>query len=201
MLNPIVYIISGPPGIGKSTVGRLLLPKKTKVLNHDDLVNKYRGSESPSEIDDLANDKANNFIMENLREGNSFGIELNLGFYHHYNLLAFISKTFPNFHIYQKLLFSEDVELCLDRASFRYELGGHLVKAEIIVSMYENTFALMKQFSKLIQSCDCIDVNDEGWRYVMKLNHHENSLYLSDELPNWFTEHFNVDIIKKSLRN
>jgi broad-specificity NMP kinase len=73
-----VYIIAGTPGIGKSTSGRYIVPPNIEILNHDSLLLYYKYKETV-DYEDLANLKANNFIVEQLKSNNDFGIELNLG--------------------------------------------------------------------------------------------------------------------------
>jgi predicted ABC-type ATPase len=38
----ILYIIAGPPGVGKSTIGQVFVPSHVNVLNHDDIEAEYK---------------------------------------------------------------------------------------------------------------------------------------------------------------
>ena len=60
-----IYIIEGPPGIGKSTSGKHFVPPFFEILNHDSLHLHYK-YKAEVDYEDLANLKANNFILEQL---------------------------------------------------------------------------------------------------------------------------------------
>lgn len=105
---PVIYIIAGPPGIGKSTIGPFLVPASIGILNHDDLTRKYE--DFGSNLADFANYKSNASIQQNLENKTCFGVESNLGFYHHYDLLKFVKSRFPSYHVYVKLLFTENFD-------------------------------------------------------------------------------------------
>lgn len=59
---PLLFIIAGPPGIGKSTNGKSFSPPNIEVLNHDALSIYYKGEDN---YEDLSNLKANDFIQQN----------------------------------------------------------------------------------------------------------------------------------------
>ncbi len=90
-----IYIIAGPPGIGKSTSGMYFIPPFIEIMNHDSLVLYYKYRQEIN-YEDLTNLKANRFILNQLANNNNFGIELNLGFDNHYELLKFIKRNIRN---------------------------------------------------------------------------------------------------------
>ena len=180
-----VYIIAGPPGIGKSTSGRHFVPPFTQILNHDSLLLHYKYKEV-IDYEELANLKANNFILEQLRGKIDFGIELNLGFDSHYELLRFIKREYAFYQIEVILFHTDNVEICFDRALLREKFGGHYVEPDIIQKMYENTLPLLKKNAQLIHGIQLIHVGSELIKMVYSKE--KDSIFSSETLPNWINE-------------
>ena len=180
-----IYIIAGPPGIGKSTSGRHFVPLFTQILNHDTLLLHYKYKEEV-DYEDLANLKANNFILEQLTKKNNFGIELNLGFDSHYELLRFIKREHSHYQIEVILFYTNNIKICLNRASLREESGGHHVDFDIIQRMYENTLPLIKKNAHLIHGIQLINVDFKS--IEMLYSKEKESLFSLETLPNWVNE-------------
>lgn len=68
-----IYIIAGTSGIGKSTSGRYFIPPNVEILNHDSLLLYYKYKKAV-DYEDLANLKANDFIVKQLKSDIDFGI-------------------------------------------------------------------------------------------------------------------------------
>jgi predicted ABC-type ATPase len=177
-----IYIIAGPPGIGKSTSGKHFVPPFVEILNHDSLLLHYR-YKAEVNYEDLANLKANNFILEQLRAKNDFGVELNLGFDSHYELLKFIKREHPYYQIEIVLFYTDDIKICLRRALLREDAGGHHVDSDIILKMYENTIPLIKKNARLIYGIQLINVDFESIELVYFKE--KDSIFSIKELPNW----------------
>jgi predicted ABC-type ATPase len=177
-----VYIIAGPPGIGKSTSGKHFVPPFIEIMNHDKLLLYYKYKQEV-DYEDLANLKANKFIINQLANNNNFGIELNLGFDNHYELLKFIKREHSHYQIEVILFYTDNVEICLERALLREKFGGHHVDSDIIQKMYENTLQLIKNNIDLINEIQLINVDFE---YVKLAYSSQKDLTFSiTELPNW----------------
>ena len=180
-----VYIIAGPPGIGKSTSGRHFVPLFTQILNHDTLLLHYKYKEE-IDYEELANLKANNFILEQLTKKNNFGIELNLGFDSHYELLRFIKREHSHYQIEVILFYTNNIKICLNRASLREESGGHHVDFDIIQKMYENTLSLIKKNAHLIHGIQLINVDFKSIEMVYSSE--KDSIFSLETSPNWVNE-------------
>ncbi|MEO6288094.1 MAG: hypothetical protein ABIN80_06695 [Dyadobacter sp.] len=140
----IIHLIAGPPGIGKSTYGRELIPTDIPIVDHDLAAQQYK-KEGLVDYSQLASQKANQFISSCIKDQTDFALELNLGYESHYEYLRSLAISSKNVKIHLILFFTENVNLCLLRAKARFENGGHLVSPKIIEEMYKNTLPLLKQ--------------------------------------------------------
>ncbi|MFN3849805.1 MAG: hypothetical protein ACK4NY_10265 [Spirosomataceae bacterium] len=186
---PILYIIAGPPGIGKSTTGKNFLPTNIETLNHDKFLQYYKVNESTN-YEELSNLKANEFIQEQLKEGRDFGIELNLGYDSHFDLLRFVKSQYPNYKINVCLYYTVDIQICIDRATIREKSGGHSVSEKVIHEMYENTIPLIQSNAHLIDGIRLVDISYSFIDLAFELNPDQNILFINSNLPKWITENF-----------
>ncbi|MEA5460103.1 hypothetical protein VB796_13690 [Arcicella sp. LKC2W] len=179
---PKIYIVAGTPGIGKSTSGKYFVPSTVKILNHDSLL-LYFKNKSAVDYEELSNLKANEFILEQLNQNQDFGVELNLGFDNHYDLLRFVKKKFYQYKIEVILFHTDNIQLCIDRAILREKFGGHAVKIHIIEQMYKNMIPLLQNNASLIHNIQLINVEFDSLKIVYPINNNLPSTYL--ELVNW----------------
>ncbi len=82
-----IYIIAGPPGIGKSTSSFKYIPRKIPVIDHDLAAYQYK-KEGFVDYQELGIMSGNQQIRSNLFEKIDFALELNLGFQSHYDYLS-----------------------------------------------------------------------------------------------------------------
>lgn len=187
---PTVYIIAGPPGVGKSTKGSDFIPRSIETLNHDKLNAEYKDRKIP-DYEDRANLKANAFIKEKLSQKVDFGVELNLGSDGHYDFLRYLSKHYSHYTISVLLFFSDEITLCLNRAFIREQAGGHRVEPAIIQKMYKNTLLLLRANIQLINYLQFINTTYYATElvYAGYYLHHQND-FIHLNLPRWVIKHF-----------
>lgn len=171
-----IYLIAGPPGIGKSTNSLKVLPKKTIIIDHDLAAYQYK-KEGFADYTQLAMMSGNLEIKQNLFSKKDFALELNLGFQSHYDYLKSIAYFDPDNKTHLILFYTDSIDLCLFRAKLRHKRGGHLVKPEVVTEMYENTMPLLKSHLKIFKTMKFIDVNNEGFSKVK-----------AENPPKWITE-------------
>lgn len=187
---PTLYIIAGPPGIGKSTYGEDLMPPFVKLLNHD-LINTAYKYQNIENYEERANIRANAFIKENLNANANFGVELNLGFESHYDFIRWVRKNSPQYQISIFLFFTDDIQICLDRALLRAQAGGHLVEPDIIKKMYQDTIHLLRENIKMVNQLQFINITYDTNRLVYSGYYPNKKLdFIEDNLPNWVTDKF-----------
>ena len=168
-----IYIIAGPPGIGKSSSSYSYVPDGVPIIDQDLAAYQYR-KEGFRDYQQLATFGVNQTIKNHLFEKIDFVLELNLGFQSHYDYLKSIAYFDSRNHIHLTLYFTDNVELCLLRAETRHRNGGHLVKPAIIEEMYANTFPLFRDNTGLFSTMTFLDVSDTSIIEVTE-NH----------IPNW----------------
>ena len=154
-----IYVIAGPPGIGKSTNAREFIPVRIPIIDQDLAVYQYK-KQGFSDYQDLASLRTNQRIKDYLFAGQDFALELNLGFESHYTYLKSIAYFDPGNQLDLLLFFTDDLSLCLDRAAIRYVNGGHEVKPAIIEEMYANTLPLFLANNTLFDTVRLIDCTD-----------------------------------------
>lgn len=135
----------------KSTNGKNLIPRKIQIIDQD-LAGYHYKKQGFFDYKDLASVTSNQKIRENLFAKRDFALELNLGFQSHYDYLKSIAAFDPSNKIYLVLFFTDNINLCIDRAKVRHLSGGHEVKQEIIKEMYQNTFPLFEANKSLFHS-------------------------------------------------
>jgi predicted ABC-type ATPase len=154
-----IYVIAGPPGVGKSTSASNFIPLGTPIVDQDLAGYQYK-KQGFNDYKDLASLRSNQQIREFLFAQQNFALELNLGFESHYDYLKSIAYFNPVNQVHLVLFYTDHVALCLDRANLRYLNGGHLVKPQVVEEMYSNTFRLFERNKQLFQVVRLIDVKE-----------------------------------------
>ncbi|MGF1637979.1 MAG: hypothetical protein ACFCUU_12960 [Cyclobacteriaceae bacterium] len=106
-----IFIIAGPPGVGKSTSGSYYIPENLPILDPDQIAQRYR-EQGFKDYKDIGNLKFNDLVRKELISGKDFGLEINLGFESHYDFVKSIKNFNPDQIIVNVLLFhTDDIEL------------------------------------------------------------------------------------------
>jgi predicted ABC-type ATPase len=168
-----IYIIAGPPGIGKSSSSFDYVPDGIPIIDQDLAAYQYK-KDGFQDYQQLATFGVNQTVKNHLFEKKDFVLELNLGFQSHYDYLKSIAYFNSDNQVHLILYFTNNIELCLLRAEIRHRNGGHLVTPEIIKEMYENTFPLFRENVTLFQTIKFLDVSDTSIIEVTSKN-----------IPNW----------------
>lgn len=171
-----IYLIAGPPGIGKSTSSFRFIPSGTTIIDQDLAAYQYR-KEGFGDYKHLATLSSNQNIKSHLFENKDFALELNLGFESHYDYLKSIAYFNPENKIHLILYFTDMVSLCIKRADFRHKNGGHLVEVAIVTEMYKNTIPLLKSHIDIFITKSFINVSEEFANPVTSKN-----------IPNWLKD-------------
>lgn len=156
-----IFVIAGPPGIGKSTNAKYFVPIKTPIIDQDLAGYQYKKL-GFTDYTDLASITSNQKIKDYLFGRENFALELNLGFQSHYDYLKSIIAFDKSNTVNLIIFFTDSLNLCLDRARIRHLSGGHEVKEAVIEEMYRNTFSLFRENRELFDNVLLVDVTDNS---------------------------------------
>ncbi|WP_460640157.1 hypothetical protein [Larkinella harenae] len=154
-------MIAGPPGVGKSTNGEELIPAGVPIVDQDLAAYQYK-KQGFADYQDIASMAINQRIREFLFNKQDFALELNLGFPSHYQYFRTIANFDRSNRVELLMFYTDDLDLCLNRARVRHESGGHEVKPEVIEEMYGATFPLFEQNKTLFHRVRLVDVTYEA---------------------------------------
>ncbi|MBK0379274.1 hypothetical protein [Mucilaginibacter segetis] len=183
-----IYIIAGPPGIGKSTSGHEFIPENIDIWDADMIAQRYRHM-GYTDYKDIGNMRFQQSVQRSLISGEDFAIELNLGFQSHYDYLRKVKSFNADNSIHIVLFYTEQIALCLERARRRHTAGLHLVQPETIHEMYAATFTLLRAHLKLVDRLTLVDVMTTGTPYICGgWSWPSTSLQLKEDAPRWASQ-------------
>ncbi|WPU97776.1 hypothetical protein SNE26_17250 [Mucilaginibacter sp. cycad4] len=181
-----IYIIAGPPGIGKSTRGDEFIDPDLDILNEDEMRFKYK-AQGYADYNEYSIHRVRNTIRQKLINNENFALELNLGYQHQYEYVLSAKNFRHDNKLHVILFFTDEVDLCLVRAKERHERGRHLVKPEIIKEMYANTIPLLKDNFDYLDELILLDSNNETrLELVAYYDKSYNQLTVHKESAMWF---------------
>ncbi|RYG28667.1 MAG: hypothetical protein EOO01_39400 [Chitinophagaceae bacterium] len=181
-----IYIIAGPPGIGKSTSGHEYIDPDLDILNEDVLRMKYKAI-GYTDYNEYSIHRVQGMIKDNLIRNNDFALELNLGYPHQYDYILSTKRFSHDNKLHVVLFFTDQLQLCLDRAEARYASGSHLVKPEIIREMYANTVPLLKENFDKIDELLLVDTNsNDVLTFVARYTKSNKEFFIRSNTGSWF---------------
>ena len=182
-----IFVIAGPPGVGKSTSGEKFIDAELEILNEDEMAFKYRTQGYP-DYKEHAIQRFTQAIRTKLIRNDDIALELNLGYQEHYDYILSAKKFRSDNALHLILFYTDDVNICLDRAKARFESGRHLVKPDTIREMYDNTLPLLQQYFGQIASVYFVNVTQFEISLAAFYDRLENKLKIVDAQCTWFNE-------------
>ncbi|MEO3403908.1 hypothetical protein AAFN85_08390 [Mucilaginibacter sp. CAU 1740] len=195
-----IYIIAGPPGIGKSTRGDEFIDPDLEILNEDEMRFKYK-AQGYADYNEYSIHRVRNTIRQKLIRNENFALELNLGYEHQWEYILSVKNFNPENRLHIILFFTDDVKLCLIRAKERHANGRHLVKPSIIKEMYINTIRLLKNNFDRVDELILLDSDNEtGLSLIANYDKQRNDLTILSENGAWFKNDIKPFIQNKLTR-
>ncbi|MES2113162.1 MAG: hypothetical protein V4577_30710 [Bacteroidota bacterium] len=183
-----IYIIAGPPGIGKSTLGFRFIPPDMDILNEDEVRFKYK-AQGYADYNEYSIHRVRETIRRNLIKNEDFALELNLGFAHQFEYTLSIKRFNYENKLNVVLFFTDDLQLCKDRAKERHESGRHLVEPETIETMYNNTLPLLKTNFDAVDHLILLNAKrPDELIPVAEYDKETGTLNIMDDSPLWFKD-------------
>ncbi|HUO57279.1 MAG TPA: zeta toxin family protein [bacterium] len=167
--KPVVYVVAGPNGTGKTTFATQFLPKVADCRNfiNADLIAKGL---SPFNVDAAAMQAGRLFlgsIRENARKGADFGFETTLSGRGYVNLFKDLRRRGYRLNLY--FLWIPGLSLALKRIADRVRLGGHAVPAVVVHRRFGKGLRnLFEIYMGLVDYCAIFDNSSAKPRLVFE---------------------------------
>ncbi len=145
--NPILYILAGPNGIGKTTSFYDFVPQNIKFINADDIAKQFRESLGDVNVQEIANGEATMQMNQLIAKQESFGFETNLADNETWKFIEGIQLI--DYKIVINFFCIDNVQICINRVLNRVKEGGHFVRPDIVQMRYENGLKLLKHYFEL----------------------------------------------------
>lgn len=191
MSTPILYVIAGPNGIGKTTSAYDIIPARIPIINSDEIAKQIRASELiKTNTQEYSNREAQRLVQEHLDAKTTFGIETNLADEETWKFLKGAKKIGYRIHLF--FLSTDDLQLLHKRIKERALRGEHFVRQDIVEERYYVGLKLLSHYFKVP---DVIQLLDNSTPLVPIALKEETYTILASTLPDWFTtylsHHFN----------
>jgi predicted ABC-type ATPase len=143
--KPVLYVIAGTNGTGKSSHYYAFLPVKIPVINTDAIARQLNEkSVSEAELYAIANEEGNKLVQQYLKENKSFGIETNLADNGSWKMIFDIQKQGYAVQIFYFGV--EDLGLSIKRIAERVFRGEHHVPANLVKERFLNSVSLLNHY-------------------------------------------------------
>lgn len=200
---PVLYVIAGPNGIGKTTSSYNLVPSNIPIINSDEIAKELGHIHVPSvNMQEYSNREATRLVDEQMINNNSFAIETNLSDQNTWKFLLAAQKTGYILHV--MYLSTENLGLLNGRIHQRARLGGHFIRPDIVKERYINGLSLLKHYFIHPDKLQLFD-NSESLILIAEFNSGK-LLYKAESTPNWATgildsQNTSTLMEKRSIKN
>jgi predicted ABC-type ATPase len=189
MDSPILYVIAGPNGIGKTTSDYSLVPKSIPVINSDEIARELKNLGTVNvNTQEIANGEAVKLMEGYLSAKFSFGIETNLADVETWKSLVKIQESGYQLHVIY--ISTDNLNILNYRIQERFQLGGHFVRPDIVKERYLSGLSLLNHYSDRPDRLQLFD-NTKTMALVAEIKKGK-LLKLSvdrSEIPSWVTTH------------
>ncbi|QIH33794.1 hypothetical protein [Sphingobacterium sp. DR205] len=176
-----IYIIAGPPNIGKSTFGPDFVPEGIKILDPDLIVQRYRELGIRSGYK-----RFEKMLQHELSANRDFAIELNLGLRKHFDMLRMVKAFHSDNRIEILFFYTDHIDICLARAQARKDNQAHR-SMETIEDLYIRALPLLKRNLDIFDTLKGVDVRENSIEPEIIFHYQQSSatIEVSKELPRW----------------
>lgn len=187
MTAPILYIIAGTNGVGKTTATFNLVTKKLLVINSDEITKQLRSVNHTVAINlqEIGNREAVRLTNEYLIQRITFGIETNLADVETWKFLIEVQKTGYLLHLI--FICTDDLQLLNQRIKERTLRGEHFIRPDVVRERYLNGLHLLNHYLFIPDKVQFFDTSSQN-RLIADLQQKELTMR-ADDMPHWFQQH------------
>jgi len=194
MPAPVLYVIAGPNGIGKTTSDYYFLPANVPVINSDEIAAEFkRSGQAVVNTQEIANAKASELLDGYLNQGASVGFESNLCDVQTWKWLLEIQKK--GYQIEVIYVSTNDLEVLNSRIQNRVQLGGHFVLPEVVRERYMAGLNLLNHYFDKPDKLRLFD-NSVTMELVAEIANGQ-VLRKREKLPDWVDQYLGKRFIKE----
>ena len=192
---PILFVIAGPNGIGKTTSSYDLLPANTSIINSDEIAKEIRSTTiSTINLQEYINQEAVRLMEELRSKQSSFAIETNLADVDTWKFVLNMQQTGYKLHVL--FLSTNNLEILNSRIKERTLLGDHFVRPDIVEERYLSSLNLLNHYFEKADKLQLFD-NSKSPELIAEITFGKID-YQIKTLPDWVTKYLNKYFHPKS---
>jgi predicted ABC-type ATPase len=193
-MPPVLYVIAGPNGIGKTSSDYDFVPTNIPVINSDEIAAEIkRSGQSIVNTQEVANGKASELMDAYLNQKISFGFETNLCDVETWKSMLEIQKL--GYLIEVIYISTSDLEVLNSRIESRVQLGGHFVLPEVVRERYLAGLNLLNHYFDKPDKLQLFD-NSVAMELVAEIAKGQ-VLHVAQELPEWVLQYLSKRFVKE----
>lgn len=194
MTTPVLYVIAGPNGIGKTTSTFDLLPSGTPIINSDEIARLSSLVASTNiNLQEYSNREALRLMDQYLQARKSFAIETNLADKETWKSLLQIQQS--GYQLDVIYLSTDNLETLNARISERVLRGEHFVRPDVVFERYINGLKLLDFYFNHPDRLKLVD-NSDTVKLIAEVQKGE-IIHKGVEIPIWVSEHLGAHFQKK----
>jgi predicted ABC-type ATPase len=196
MEAPILYVIAGPNGIGKTASDFYFVPGSVPVINSDEIAAEIkRSGQSNINTQEIANGKASEIIDIYLNQKASFGFETNLCDVETWKFLLAIQTLGYQLHVIY--ISTSELEVLNSRIENRVKLGGHFVLPDIVRERYLAGLNLLNHYFDKPDKLQLFD-NSVTMELIAEISKGK-FLHSALEIPRWVSQYLGQRFTKENM--
>jgi predicted ABC-type ATPase len=188
--SPILYILAGPNGIGKTTSFYDFVPQNFTFINADDIAKQLREKSGDMNIQEIANGEATSQMNHLIAKKASFGFETNLADNETWKFIEKIQLI--GYQIVIDFFCTDTIQTCINRVNNRVKEGGHFVRPDIIKMRYENGLKLLKYYLNIPDLLILTDNSNTPVKFIEMEK--GNIVFRKENTPQWIQ-----NVLKKEI--
>lgn len=181
---PMLYVIAGPNGVGKTSSAYDVIPQNTPVINSDEIAKQVRTAGLvTANTQEYSNREAQAILQKYLEAKTSFAIETNLADEETWKFLKGIKAI--GYRVHLAYLSTDDLSLLHRRIKERALRGEHFVRPDIVEERYFTGLKLLHHYIGIPDAVELLDNSTMLRRIAQK----EDDAYriTAAQLPTWFS--------------